>query len=50
MNPIAVTAIQAIVAPVVLITTAAILSGALLTIYGSVNDACVPWTMNAWRS
>ncbi len=38
MNPIAVTAIQAMVAPVVLITTAAILSGALLAMYGSVND------------
>ena len=38
MNPIAVTAIQAMVAPVVLITTAAILSGALLTMYSSVND------------
>ena len=38
MNPIAVTAVQAMVAPVVLITTAAILSGGLLTIYGSVND------------
>ena len=38
MNPIAVTAIQAMVAPVVLITTAAILSGAMLTMYGSVND------------
>jgi hypothetical protein len=38
MNPIAVTAVQAMVAPVVLITAAAILSGALLTIYGSVND------------
>src|SRR5208282_6326966 len=38
MNPIAVTAIQAMVAPVVLITTGAILSGALLTMYGSVND------------
>jgi hypothetical protein len=38
MNPIAVTAVQAMVAPVVLITTAAILSGALLTMYGSVND------------
>jgi hypothetical protein len=38
MNPIAVTAIQAMVAPVVLITTAAILSSALLTMYGSVND------------
>src|SRR3984893_18304732 len=38
MNPIAVTAIQAMVAPVVLITTAAILSGALLTMYGSVHD------------
>jgi hypothetical protein len=38
MNPIAVTAVQAMVAPVVLITTAAILSGALLTMYSSVND------------
>jgi hypothetical protein len=38
MNPLAVTAVQAMVAPVVLITTAAILSGALLTMYGSVND------------
>jgi Protein of unknown function (DUF2721) len=38
MNPIAVTAIQAMVAPVVLITTAAILSAALLAMYGSVND------------
>jgi len=38
MNPIAVTAIQAMVTPVVLITAAAILSGALLTMYGSVND------------
>ena len=38
MNPIAVTAVQAMVAPVVLITTAAILSGALLTMHGSVND------------
>jgi Protein of unknown function (DUF2721) len=38
VNPIAVTAIQAMVAPVVLITTAAILSGAVLAMYGSVND------------
>lgn len=38
MIPTAVTAIQAMVAPVVLITTAAILSGALLSMYGSVND------------
>lgn len=38
MNPIAVTAVQAPVAPVVLITAAAILSGALLTMYSSVND------------
>src|ERR1017187_8137631 len=38
MNPIAVTAVQAMVAPVVLITTAAILSGALLTMYSSVTD------------
>ncbi len=38
MNLTTVTAIQAMVAPVVLITTAAILSGALLSMYGSVND------------
>ena len=38
MNPIAVTAVQAMVAPVVLITSAAVLSGALLAMYGSVND------------
>jgi len=38
MNPTAVRAIQAMVAPAVLITTAAILSGALLSIYGAVND------------
>ena len=38
MNPTAITAIQAMVAPGVLITTAAILSGALLAMYGSVND------------
>jgi uncharacterized protein DUF2721 len=38
MNPIAVTAVQAMVAPVVLITTAAILSGALLAMYSAVND------------
>jgi Protein of unknown function (DUF2721) len=38
VNPPAITAIQAMVAPGVLITTAAILSGALLTMYGSVND------------
>jgi len=38
VNPTAIRAIQAMVAPVVLITTAAILSGALLTVYGSVND------------
>jgi hypothetical protein len=38
MNPIAVTAVQAMVAPVVLITAAAILSGGLLTMYGAVND------------
>ena len=36
--PTAITAIQAMVAPGVLITTAAILSGALLGMYGSVND------------
>jgi Protein of unknown function (DUF2721) len=38
VNPPAITAIQAMVAPGVLITTAAILSGALLGMYGSVND------------
>jgi hypothetical protein len=38
MNPIAVTAIQAMVAPVVLITTAGVLSAAMLTMYSSVND------------
>src|SRR5487761_1276118 len=38
MNPIAVTAVQAMVAPVVLITSAGVLSSALLTMYGSVND------------
>ena len=38
MNPIAVTAVQAMVAPVVLITAAALLSGALFTMYGSIND------------
>jgi Protein of unknown function (DUF2721) len=38
VNLTTVTAIQAMVAPVVLITTAAILSGALLSMYGSVND------------
>ena len=38
MNLTTVTAIQAMVAPVVLITTAAILSGALVSMYGSVND------------
>ena len=38
MNPTAVRAIQAMVAPVVLITTAVILSGGLITMYGAVND------------
>jgi uncharacterized protein DUF2721 len=38
VNPTAITAIQAMVAPGVLITTAAILSGGLLAMYGSVND------------
>jgi Protein of unknown function (DUF2721) len=38
VNPTAITAIQAMVAPVVLITAAAVLSGALLTMYSSVND------------
>ena len=48
MNPIAIRAIRAIeamVAPVVLITTAAILSGGILSMYGSVNDR----TMNRER-
>jgi hypothetical protein len=38
MNPIAIRAIEAMVAPVVLITTSAILSGGVLSMYGSVND------------
>ena len=38
MNPIAIRAIEAMVAPVVLITTTAILSGGILSMYGSVND------------
>jgi hypothetical protein len=37
MTPTAVTAVQAMVAPVVLVTTAAILSGALLTMYTSID-------------
>ena len=42
MNLTAISAVQAMVAPVVLITAAALLSGALLAMYGSVNDACGP--------
>ena len=38
MNPTAVRAIEAMVAPVVLITAAAVLSGGVLTVFGSVND------------
>jgi hypothetical protein len=38
VNPSAITAIQAMVARGVLITTGAILSGGLLAMYGSVND------------
>jgi len=38
VNLTAIAAIQAMVAPVVLITAAALLSGALLAMYGSVND------------
>ena len=38
MNLTAITAVQAMVAPVVLITAAALLSGALLGMYGAVND------------
>ena len=38
MNLTAISAIQAMVAPVVLITAAALLSGALLGMYGAVND------------
>jgi TRAP-type mannitol/chloroaromatic compound transport system permease large subunit len=38
VNPIAIRAIEAMVAPVVLITTSAILSGGILSMYGSVND------------
>ena len=37
MTPTAVTAVQAMVAPVVLVTTAAIFSGALLTLYSSID-------------
>jgi hypothetical protein len=37
MTPTAVTAVQAMVAPVVLVTAAAILSGALLTMYTSID-------------
>ncbi len=38
MDPTAIRAVQAMAAPVVLITTAAILSGSLLTMFGAVND------------
>jgi hypothetical protein len=38
VNPTAIRAIEAMVAPVVLITAAAILTGGVLTIFGSVND------------
>jgi len=38
VNLTAITAVQAMVAPVVLITAAALLSGALLAMYGSIND------------
>lgn len=38
MNPTAIRAIEAMVAPVVLITAAAVLSGGVLTVFGSVND------------
>jgi hypothetical protein len=38
VSPTAIRAIQAMVAPVVLITTGAILSGGILNLYGSVND------------
>jgi Protein of unknown function (DUF2721) len=37
MTPTAVRAVQAMVAPVVLVTTAAIFSGALLTLYSSID-------------
>jgi hypothetical protein len=37
MTPTAVTAVQAMVAPVVLVTTAAIFSGALLSLYTSID-------------
>jgi hypothetical protein len=37
MNPTAVTAVQAMVAPVVLVTTAAIFSSGLLTLYSSID-------------
>jgi Protein of unknown function (DUF2721) len=38
VNPTAIRAIEAMVAPVVLITAAAVLSGGVLTVFGSVND------------
>jgi Protein of unknown function (DUF2721) len=38
VNLTAITAVQAMVAPVVLITAAALLTGALLAMYGSIND------------
>jgi hypothetical protein len=38
MNPTAIRAIEAMVAPVVLITAAAVLSGGVLAVFGSVND------------
>jgi hypothetical protein len=38
VNLTAITAVQAMVAPVVLITAAALLTGALLAMYGTVND------------
>jgi hypothetical protein len=38
MNPTAIRAIEAMVAPVVLITAAAVLSGGVLSVFGSVND------------
>lgn len=38
MSPTAITAIEAMVTPVVLITTSVMLSGVLLTMYAAVND------------
>jgi len=50
MNPTAIRAIEAMVAPVVLITAAAVLSGGILTVFGSVNDRMRSMTAERLRS